>query len=425
MKQIITPSPVWQTIIAPPSKSIAIRAIAAGMIAALQNNSRSIINNISDCEDVATAINIAKQFGTDATITKSNQLIIENKKIPIFDKIKKISCRESALCYRLFPFIAASLGQAIVFYPEGTLAQRNSNELLTVLENANLINTNNISNAQEINISGKLIAGEYNIDCSSTSQILSGLLFCLPLCNENSVLYASNIVSQGYIDLTLDILKAAGIEIQQEVMDNNSNGNNIKYLSKGNQHFLPLDISIEGDWSIAANFFVLGAIGGEVTISNLNTNSIQPDRIIYDLFRELNIDCEEIANSIIKIRKSQYNGFEFDATNYPDLIPPLVVLGLNGNTSSKIKGIARLTNKESNRKNILLKVFSMFGGKIKIDGDCFEVFPSKLSGGFADSHNDHRIAMAIGIASKIAKMPTTLTGSECVHKSFPDFWKYI
>jgi 3-phosphoshikimate 1-carboxyvinyltransferase len=141
--------------------------------------------------------------------------------------------------------------------------------------------------------------------------------------------------------------------------------------------------------------------------------------------KDLGINISQIAQNIFAVNKSEYDGFEFDITDCPDLAAPLVVLAFNANTPSKIIGINRLVNKESNRRDVLVKVFSMLGGKIRIVDDCFVLQPSKLTGGFADSHNDHRIAMAIAIASKICKNPITLTGAECVNKSFPNFWKYF
>jgi len=187
-----------------------------------------------------------------------------------------------------------------------------------------------------------------------------------------------------------------------------------------------LEFQIEGDWSAAATLLSLGVIGGNVTLANINSNSPQPDAIILKLFEELNINCAEIASNIFRASKSNYNGFEIDATNCPDLIPILVVLGFKANSTSKIKGINRLTNKECNRKDTLAKVFKLLGGKINIiNNNEFEVKSSKLTGGFIDSHNDHRIAMAIAVAAQLCTQPITLTRAECVAKSFNDFWKYF
>ena len=454
MKKIIAPEKVWLNVIPPPSKSIAIRAIAASVLSLLSNNddcindtvnrqtsikrvinSQVAVHNFSKCDDAKTAIEIVKSLGFEVSFSQTNSLtVMKSQNSPSLrtehnlkeiaipttrndGSINNISSGESALCYRMFPFILSHFNKEINLLPAGSLRKRNNDILYDFLK---IFGINNQSNNAEIIIKNKIKAGNYKIDCSHSSQELTGLLFALPLCNENSELEVSNLNSFGYIDLTLDILKNFGIEITVE----NENSTN-KFFIKGNQKFNQIDFTVESDWSAAANFLVLGAIAGEVTIANLNPNSLQPDRKILSLFQELKINCNEIANSIIKVNKSNFSGFEFDATHYPDLIPPLTVLAFNAKSSSKIYGVERLLNKESNRKEVLLKVFSLLGGKIKIFGNSFEIFPSKISGGFADSHNDHRIAMAVAIAAKNANIPTTLTGAGCVNKSFPEFWKYF
>lgn len=166
---------------------------------------------------------------------------------------------------------------------------------------------------------------------------------------------------------------------------------------------------------------MLGAINGRVNIANLSAQSLQPDKAIISLFNELKINYEEYAKNIFCIEKSNYCGFSFDATNCPDLIPALVVLAFNATSESTIYGTERLVNKESNRREVLLKTFSMLGGRISTISNGFRIQPSQLSGGFADSEADHRIAMALGIAAKCCRQPLTLTRAECVAKSFPAF----
>jgi len=459
MKKIIQPEKVWLTVVPPPSKSIAIRAVAAGILALFSNkndkNNQIAIHNFSNCDDAKITIEIAKSLGFDVSFSHSNSLTVSanrhceqlfssslratERSVAIHtekeiatpaarndsknpnarnDGSIVVSSKESALCFRMFPFILSHFDREILLVPESSLKKRNHEKLFDFLK---LFGINNQQNNDEIIIKNKIKAGNYKIDCSHSSQELTGLLFALPLCNEDSTVEVSNFNSVGYIDLTLEILEKFGIEI---TVVENENSTKIFFVKK-NQKFKITDFTVESDWSAAANFLVLGAIAGEVTVANLNTNSLQPDRKMLSLFQDLQINCNEIAPSILKISKSNFSGFEFDATHCPDLIPSLTVLAFNAKTNSKIQGIDRLINKESNRKDVLLKVFSLLGGKIKIVGDSFEIFPSRISGGFADSHGDHRIAMAVAIAAKNAKNPTTVTGAECVNKSFPEFWKYF
>jgi len=393
MKKIIYTHKKIISVILPYSKSLTIRSIAIAMTALKFNRSINTftINNITFSDDIITAINIAKALGFNVS-TSINSISLEyNEDLFINDVV--FDCNESALCYRLFASVGQLFASNIILNASGTLKERIKNYCCS-----------------------KLFAGEYILDCSDTSQILTGLLYSLPFLDNNSIIKIYHLVSQKYIDMSIDLLRKAGIIIGYE--------NNIISI-KGHQQVNINTLHIEGDWSAAANFFVLGAIAGQTLIHNISIKSKQPDIAILRLFKSLNIAVSQVDSSTFYVNKSQYMGFEFDITNCPDIIAPLVVLAFNAKSLSKITGINRLINKESNRKDVLIKVFTMLGGRIRIVDDSFEIHPSKLSGGFADSHNDHRIAMAIAVAAKICKNPIILTGAESVNKSFSDFWKYF
>lgn len=426
MNKIIEPSFVRKNVIAPSSKSIAIRAIAASLL----SQKKTIICNFMACDDVNAAKNCVENLGCKTELTSNILTIYPPQKELENNDFLEINCGESALCYRMFPFIASHFGRNIAFSVENSLKKRNHQKFFELLQEIGICDEINTEDAT-VKLKNRINSGEYFLDCSHSSQELTGLLYSLPLCDGNSKITVSNLNSVGYIDLTLDCLKKFGIKIDFELEKESSKS--IFHIA-GNQKFGVAEFVIEGDWSAAANFFVLGAIAGEVSIANLNLNSLQPDKAIYLLFKKLGIDYEiissdrntsEINNCIFKIRKSEFSGFEFDATNCPDLIPILVVLALCATSNSRIAGINRLVNKESDRKDVILKVFRMLGAKIKIEDDSFVVLPSKLTGGFSDTHNDHRIAMALAVSAIVSKNPSQITRAECVSKSFPDFWQYF
>jgi len=384
---------------APPSKSISIRAIVIAMAVLKHNaNINSFkINNFSKCKDSLTALNIAKQLGfvfDYKEYENLNTISLVYDSHSVLNNPIVIDCEESALCYRLFSSFTKLFSSDIKVLASNHLEKR------IVKDKKIIIN----------------VEGSYEIDCSLTSQQLTGLIHTLPFMKYDSTIKINNLVSKGYIDLSIDLLKKAGINTSYSSDIISIAGN-----QTGNNNFL----SVESDWSSASYFFVLGAITGDVIISGINVESKQPDAIILKLFKDIGVKISKTERELFAVSKSYYEGFEFDITDCPDLIGGLVVLALNAKTASKITGLNRLIYKESNRRDILLKVFSMLGGKIKLVKDSFEIQPSKLTGGFADSHNDHRIAMALAIASKLCKNPITLTGAECVNKSFPDFWEYI
>jgi 3-phosphoshikimate 1-carboxyvinyltransferase len=292
-------------------------------------------------------------------------------------------------------------------------------------------------------IKGSINEGNITISGSGGSQLLSGLLMALPLCDKNSSIEVLEPTSTPYVDLTIQTLKDFGISITNQDFREFKIFGRQKYKAKS---FYPL----EGDWSGASMLFVAGAITKGVTITNLPINSKQADEKIIDVLISCGVEIkiteypkylvmcgdmpcafkddntrELILGSKIELAKpkNQLQPFEFDATNSPDLFPSLVVLALNCNGESRIKGVNRLSNKESNRAESLYSEFTKLGASIDIDGDWMTIRGGELTGGLCCSHNDHRVAMAIITAALTIKGKVYLDDLNCISKSFPDFLK--
>jgi 3-phosphoshikimate 1-carboxyvinyltransferase len=292
-------------------------------------------------------------------------------------------------------------------------------------------------------ISGGLKGTSLKISGKGGSQLLSGLLMSLPMCEKSSVIELSEPTSIPYIDLTIKTIKDFGINVTTTDYREFRIPGKQRYKAKT---FFP----IEGDWSGASMILVAGAIKNGVTVTNLPVGSKQADEKILDILRscgaEINITeypkylvmcgdepCvfkeddkkEIILGSQIDIPKPKNPllPFEFDATNAPDLFPTLVVLALNCAGTSKIKGVQRLSNKESNRAESLLCEFTKLGAHIDIEGDWMIVEGGRLHGGYCSSHNDHRIAMSIITASLNIDQKVYVDDLNCISKSFPDFIK--
>ena len=183
---------------------------------------------------------------------------------------------------------------------------------------------------------------------------------------------------------------------------------------------------MEGDWSSAAFFIVAAAIAGDLLISGLDMNSCQPDKKIMEVLNLAGATAS-IQGEVIEVNKSDYlSAFEFDATDCPDLFPSLTVLALNSKGISKIKGVKRLFDKESNRASTLVSEFSRLGASIQIEDDEMIIAGGKkLTGTEVDSHHDHRIAMALAIAGLNVEGDVIINNAESVSKSFPDFFKIL
>jgi 3-phosphoshikimate 1-carboxyvinyltransferase len=183
--------------------------------------------------------------------------------------------------------------------------------------------------------------------------------------------------------------------------------------------------TVEGDWSGAAFLLVAGAITGEITVEGLDINSAQADK---EILSALNLAGAKISvnDDKIIIAPTALTSFNFDATDCPDLFPPLVSLAANCNGTTSIKGVTRLKHKESNRAKSLQEEFKKMGVEIEISGDDMLIMGNEnLNGAIVQSHHDHRIAMACAVAALKAKGETTIENAEAINKSYPDFYDHL
>ncbi|NPA68925.1 MAG: 3-phosphoshikimate 1-carboxyvinyltransferase [Chlorobi bacterium] len=401
----VSPGQISNTVYAPPSKSVMQRIIAAAIL----SEDKTTILNPSFCNDCKTAVNIAEKLGAE---------IITNKnKIEIFPRKNKaatdINCGESGLAIRMFAPITAHFGNKFILNGEGSLKKRPLKEIEETLNQLNLdCRTNN--GFLPVRISGNIKGGKIETDGSESSQLLTGLLISLPALNEDSEINVKNLKSKPYIDLTLEVLKKFGIEIK--------NINYEKFTIKGRQKFKAQTVTTEGDWSAAAFLAVAGLISGEITIKGLDVFSAQADKKIINAIHAAGGKISVTEDKII-CKKSNLKAFQFDASDSPDLFPPLAVMATYAKGTSLLKGVNRLIHKESNRAETLKTEFAKIGINIIIDKDLMLIEGGKISGGITDSHNDHRIAMALAVAALGSKNGITIKNAFSINKSYPGFYE--
>jgi 3-phosphoshikimate 1-carboxyvinyltransferase len=216
--------------------------------------------------------------------------------------------------------------------------------------------------------------------------------------------------------MTIQILKSFGITVD-----------NLEYKLfriTGNQKYIPNNYTIEGDWSGGAFLIVAGAINGNLTIEGLRTDSKQSDRAIIGALTSAGAQMK-ISESQIEISRSTLKAFNFDATESPDLFPPLVALASYCKGVSTIKGVSRLIYKESNRAVALKEEFGKMNIIIEVKDDVMSVTGGTPTGARVDSHEDHRIAMAVAVAALAATEKVYIHDSQCIGKSYPDFFDDI
>jgi len=385
------------------SKSVYQRAVA---LACFSKKKFQIIGD-SNNTDSQTAIRICKEMGFNIVKSENNLEIFGEL---YSDKSSlQISSIESGLCIRLFGVLLLSVFNEVNMLLTGTAKERKFD--FTSLKE---LGVDSFIKDSSILLRGKLNSGVINIDNPNTSQLLTGLLITLPFLKGDSIVYCKNPVSINYIDITLDLLEKLGIVIKNE--------NYTKYTIRGNQTINQHNIIVEGDWSGAAFHFVGAAISGKIKIYGLNIDSNQGDKQILDLLIKCGAEVN-VYDKYIEVKKNQLKSFTFDATDVPDLIPPLTVLASSCDGESYIYGTDRLINKESNRALSLEKEFSKLGVRIISKKNCFKIIGcNKIKGGYVDSHNDHRIAMALSVMATVAKTPVTITNSSVVDKSNSRFY---
>ncbi len=407
MKIKISPSSVSGYIKIHGSKSELIRALTAAMLA----EGVSTIHNVSKAEDVKSTVSFLRQCGAECRCEEDSYKVKGN---PVFPQ--KIFCGESAFLFRIAVPLAAAFGGSVKISGKNSIFRRPVDMMKSPLEKAGVC-FSSASGFPPVEIAGKMKPGVFHVDGGRTSQFLSGLLMSLPLLSEDSQIFAENIVSKPYVEMTIRILSEFGIDIECK-----GDG---EFFIPGKQRYCSSEFHVEGDYSGAAFFLVAGAICGKISVSGLNPYSEQGDRAVLDYLKaaEVRTVCQKTS---ITVKKSSPVAFEADLTHTPDLFPPLVTLAVFAEGSSFLHGVHRLNEKESDRAEELVKGFNFLGGYLEIKDNTMIVHGGRgLSGGHVKSAGDHRLAMAYSVAALGAEKSITVEGCEHVKKSFPDFFDIL
>jgi len=404
----VRPASLQGSLEAPPSKSMMQRAVLAATLAP----GHTRILNPSYCDDGLSSLGAAESLGAKV-IRDPSVVHIEGGHEPLS---QQIDCGESGLCLRMLCAITSLFRKKFVLMGRASLTKRPMEMVVSPLQALGAKVT-----LQEgflpINIEGPIHGDVIDIDASKSSQFLSGLLMALPLCKEDSCIKVLELKSKPYIQMTMNLIEEFGIKID-------AGSDLLEFNIRGGQSYCPITYNVEGDWSAAAFFLVAAAINGHLQIRNLDAKSLQADRAIIDVLKQTGAQME-ILTDRVEVIKSELKSFDFDASECPDLFPPLVALACNCQGKSKIHGTSRLKHKESDRSKALVEEFSKMGAKLEEQGDLLLIEGSPLHGAELSSHNDHRIAMAGAIAAIAAGGRVGIDEWECVSKSYPGFFEAL
>ncbi len=391
----IIPSKLSGNVNIPSSKSMTHRTLISAALA----SGKSVISNVTFSRDIYATIDALKAAGAQISVSENTVEvtgILENA-----PENAVIDCCESGSTLRFMIPVTAALGITAVYKGQGRLPERPVTPYIRELTQKGI--EFDYNNTMPFTVSGKLEPGRFELEGNVSSQFITGLMFALPLLDGDSeIVMTSRLESKPYADMTISCLKDFGVIISET-----ENG----YFIKGRQKYIPSDIAVEGDYSQAAFFYVANALGSHISINNLSAISSQGDKKIV-----------EIINGLCYNNSESPDGFNIDASDIPDLVPVLAVLGTFCGGKSIIFNAARLKIKESDRLAATAEALNSLGGKVTPTDDGLVIEHSELCGGTADSAGDHRIAMSAAIAATICSKPVIIKNAESVEKSYPDFF---
>jgi 3-phosphoshikimate 1-carboxyvinyltransferase len=417
VKITIHPSQLSGSIVVPASKSSMQRACAAALLCKGQT---TILNPGHSNDDMA-ALEIIKVLGADVLETNKDEIVVNS--YGVAPRGNEINCGESGLSIRMFTPLAALSDKEITINGSGSLAMRPMDFFDDILPKLNVKVTSNTGKLPLV-IQGPLQPVTIEVDGSLSSQFLTGLLMAYGATTNYSdkgevvTITVNDLKSRPYIDLTLEVMRQFGLRIPE-----NNNYNEFVFRFDA----LPVSVNsrtytVEGDWSGGAFLLVAGAIAGPIAVKGLDLTSTQADKAIVDALMAANAAMAMEVKGIT-IHPGKMNAFDFDATDCPDLFPPLVALACYCEGISSIKGVTRLTHKESNRALTLQDEFDKMGVRIDIVEDTMKIFGGgKVKGADIHSHHDHRIAMACAVAALRADSETVIEEAQAIKKSYPDFY---
>jgi len=415
MQVTIQPSQISGNIYAPASKSSMQRACAAALV----RKGDTIIHNPGISSDDKAALGVIQALGATVENLKDSSLkIISDGVKPISDTV---NCGESGLGIRMFAPIVALSEKEITIQGEGSLLNRPMDFFDEVLPQLGVQITSN-NGKLPLKLKGSVQPKNITIDGSLSSQFLTGLLLAYAASDAKDVtITVNNLKSKPYVDLTLAVMEEFNLKEPE-----NKNYEAF-YFGSETSNYEPIfnDYTIEGDWSGGAFLLVAGAIAGDIKIEGLDIASTQADKEVLKAL--MDCGCKIlIEEKQIEISSGELKAFQFDATDCPDLFPPLVALASYCEGTTEIEGVHRLTHKESNRALTLQEEFEKMGIEIELQGNKMLIKGGTgVKGAHVHSRHDHRIAMACAVAALKAESETVIDDAEAVNKSYPNFYEHI
>lgn len=395
------------TVHLPPSKSLSHRALICAYLASLCGG-QSTIQHLGESQDIEATLDCVRAMGANAQVNGQTVTFFPS----VLNAGQNMHCNESGSTLRFMIPVAMLADREITFTGAGRLMERPLQAYADAFaQSGNLFRQEN----GIVTVQGPLHGGCYSLPGNVSSQFVTGLLFALPLVEGDSeIKILSPLESKAYVDLTLEVMRKFGITIEETETG---------YHIPGGQKYAAAKYTVEADYSQSGFFLVAAALGCDVACAGLRADSLQGDRAILDVLRQAGATLE-ISDEIVRVKADTLTAITVDASEIPDLVPPIAVLCCFCNGVSHIINAGRLRYKESDRLHAMAKELTALGAIVEEGKDSLTITGQPmLDGGKVYTHNDHRIAMAMAVASLRCKKTVELENPDCVRKSYPDFWQ--
>jgi 3-phosphoshikimate 1-carboxyvinyltransferase len=416
MKLVVRPTAcISGEVTSPSSKSQSIRAIFLSLL----SEGESILNNILDSDDIADAINICRLFEVD--IAKENdEYILRSRGLPLSTQSLIINTGNSGIStHFIMPLLGLrkSVNKPVILTCNEQMRLRPVGPLVDALIALGLnIKYLNKDGYLPILVSKKLNGGKTEV-AGITSQYLSALLLALPCARNDSEITVRDLRERPYLEMTIECLKEQGIQFVHH-----SERNMDRFTIKGRQIYKNFNKTITGDFS-SASYLLAAAVmtQSNVAIYKLNMNDLQADKKLISILQEMGADIVVEAGQIIVKGGKPLKGMDIDASDMPDLLPTLAVIGSFAQGKTRIFNVPQARIKETDRIHSIAEGLTKMGCLVDTTPDGLTIHTSKLSGANVFGYGDHRTVMALCVAGLIAEGETTIDGAEAINKSYPNF----
>lgn len=392
---------------APPSKSRTHRNLITAALA----KGKSVLEKPLVCDDTLATVEALRSLGVQVK-EEGGKWIVEGGELTAPQS--PISCNQSGTTLRLALGVCSLLEKESIITGAPQLLRRPNKALLEGLSQLG-VQVKSEDGYPPVKVRGPMKGGEVQIRGDVSSQFISSIILAAPYAqNPVTVKVTTRLESKPYVQMTLDAMKQGGVRVVP-------NGD-LTVINVPQEEYKPVDTRIEGDWSSAAFLLAAGVLSGKVHVDNIDTGSSQADKEILHALGHMGAQVK-IKGNRLTAEKSYLKGLEMDLSDCPDIFPIISSLCAVAHGTSRLTGLGRLKIKESDRLEVMAEGLMAMGVKIQIIKDTCIIEGGPLKGADIDPHGDHRIAMSFAVLGLVTEGETTINDSDCVNKSYPEFWE--